>query len=195
LNAGVRNLSGYIEDFKVSAIYSRWIHRELENEELATEFDNKLVNIRMTVGQRKNRYLTETSGFQFSRRDYSAEGEEALSPPVTSNGFAFFTLQEISLESMRLQFGGRVDYTGYDPVGMPGRSFTGFWVPRECISRFCKTRHSWRTIHTLIALRQSKSFTITALISGTWRLKPGIPTLNGRLLTGWTFHCAVKARD
>jgi iron complex outermembrane receptor protein len=79
-----------------------------------------------TFSQRIHEYLNGTSGFQFFHRDYAAEGEEALSPPVTGNGVAVFTLQEIDLESLRLQFGGRIDHTGYEPEGMVKRSFTGF---------------------------------------------------------------------
>ncbi len=126
LNAGARDASSFVEEFKVSANFSRWMHKELENREVATSFDNKLFNLRAAVTQRKKNNLNGTSGFQFFHRDYAAEGEEALSPPTAGNGVAFFTLQEMDLKFVRLQFGGRFDYTAYRPSGMPRRSYTGF---------------------------------------------------------------------
>ncbi len=126
LNGGMRGLHSLIEEFKVSANFSRWMHKELENEATATAFDNKLFNVRATAEQRKYKRLTGTSGFQLFHRDYAAEGEEALSPPATGNGVALFTLQEIDLRAARLQFGARVDRTSYHPSALSSRSFTGF---------------------------------------------------------------------
>jgi iron complex outermembrane receptor protein len=102
------------------------MHAELENEDVATTFDNKLLNLRATFTQRGDARFTGTSGVHFFHRDYSAEGEEALSPPVLADGIALFTLQEIDLKSARVQLGGRIDHTNYDPKDMASRSFTGF---------------------------------------------------------------------
>ncbi len=125
-NGGMRGMKTFLEEFKVSANFSRWMHKEIENDIPATAFDNKLFNLRATIEQRKTKSLTGTSGFQFFHRDYAAEGEEALSPPATGNGIAVFTLQEIDIKTARLQFGGRVDHTVYEPSGLTRRSFTGF---------------------------------------------------------------------
>lgn len=126
LNTGVRGLQSFIEEIKLAASFSRWMHDELENDTVATAFDNKVVNLRATFTQRQRDSWSGTSGLQFFHRDYAAEGEEALSPPATGNGFAMFTLQELDLEAARLQFGARVDHTAYDPAGLPRRSYTGF---------------------------------------------------------------------
>jgi iron complex outermembrane receptor protein len=124
-DTGMRDMQSVFEEFKVSANFSRWMHKELENDVVATAFDNKLFNLRATVTQREQKFLSGTSGFHLFHRDYAAEGEEALSPPTTGNGLALFTLQEIDLKTARLQFGGRLDHTSYNPSGMPQRSFTG----------------------------------------------------------------------
>jgi len=117
-NAGAR-LNSFFEEIRLSANFSRWVHHELEREldyeETATSFDNKLFNLRMTFAQRPYKMLTGILGFQVFHRDYVAEGEEALSPPTTGNGAALFTLQEINLKSARLQVGARMDYTRYNP--------------------------------------------------------------------------------
>lgn len=125
VNTGMKGMKSFIEEIKIAANFSRWIHRELENDETATSFDNRLINVRATFAQRPWNRLTGTSGFQLFHRDYASEGEEALSPPVKGNGFALFTLQEIDLPGARLQFGARIDRTAYDPSGMPHRAFTG----------------------------------------------------------------------
>ena len=124
-NTGARDLDFVFNEIRLSANFSRWIHRELEKEETATSFDNKLFNIRTTLTQHPYKALTGVIGFQVFHRDYVAEGEEALSPPITGNGVALFTLQEIDLESARLQFGARIDHARYNPNGLPSRAFIG----------------------------------------------------------------------
>lgn len=126
LNTGLKNANSFFEEFRIAAGFSRWMHKELENDEPATSFDNRLVNLRATLIQRKQSVLTGTSGLQLFHRDYTAQGEEALSPPTTGNGFALFTLQEMDFGRARLQFGGRFDRTAYSPLGLPHRSFAGF---------------------------------------------------------------------
>jgi iron complex outermembrane recepter protein len=72
-----------------------------------------------------------------------ATGEEALSPPVDQNTFAVFALQELDLERVQLQLGGRIETNRYEPIGpvarphqdgeeeepeivqLPNRAFTG----------------------------------------------------------------------
>ncbi len=125
-NTGIRNLNSFLERFRLIGNFSRWIHRELEGQEVATTFDNKSLNYRGTFDQRVNRRLLGSFGFQGVHRSYSAVGEEALAPPVTQNGIAIFTLQEMDLERAKIQFGARFDHTSYDPLGLPPRSFTGF---------------------------------------------------------------------
>jgi iron complex outermembrane recepter protein len=125
LNTGVSGRQSFIEDVHVAASFTRWMHSEREDDQIATAFDNKLVNVRTTFKQRPTGHFIGTSGFQLFHRDYKAEGEEALSPPATGNGAALFTLQEVALKHARLQFGGRFDYSGYDPEGLRQRSFAG----------------------------------------------------------------------
>ncbi len=98
----------------------------MEGEEVATTFDNRTLNYRGTFDQHSIGPLLGSFGFQGVHRNYSASGEEALAPPVTHNGIAAFTLQEVNLERVKLQFGARLDHTRYDPIGLPPRSFTGF---------------------------------------------------------------------
>ncbi len=125
LNTGARELGSFVERFRVTASFNRWIHRELENSDVATIFDNKALNYRVVFDQKRAGPLQGSFGFQGMYRDYTAQGEEALSPPVRQDNFALFTLQEVGLERVKFQFGGRLENNRYDPLGLVRRSFTG----------------------------------------------------------------------
>lgn len=125
-SGGVHNLQGFFEAFRLSLNYSDWNHKELENDEVGTTFDNKQLVYRGVFEQNPHGNLTGTLGFQGMHRDYKTAGAEALAPPVLQNNIAMFGLEEVSLEHFRLQFGGRVENNRFDPVGLRSRSFTGF---------------------------------------------------------------------
>jgi iron complex outermembrane receptor protein len=55
-------------------------------------------------------------GFWGVRRAYEVVGEEALSPPVDQTGFAVFGLEELELERVKFQFGGRLETNQYTPA-------------------------------------------------------------------------------
>jgi iron complex outermembrane receptor protein len=57
-------------------------------------------------------------------RAFSAEGAEALSPPVDQNGVAVFLFEELTWPHVTFQFGGRVDHTKYSPSDFDERDFT-----------------------------------------------------------------------
>jgi iron complex outermembrane receptor protein len=126
LSAGLINTGKFMEKIKVAANFSRWRHEELEGGIPATTFDNRLLNLRVTFDQHKTRLSDGSFGFHFWNRDCRSQGEESLSPPVIANGFAAFVLQELRFPRIQLQFGGRMERIGYDPAGLPRRSYTGF---------------------------------------------------------------------
>jgi iron complex outermembrane receptor protein len=126
LTAGLKDLGGAVERIRVAAGFSRWMHRERESDVVATAFDNRTYNLRATVEQKKSGPLGGTTGVQAFHRRYRSEGEESLAPPTASRGLALFTLQELQFGRGTLQFGGRLEHAGYEPAGLPERSFTGF---------------------------------------------------------------------
>jgi iron complex outermembrane receptor protein len=131
-SAGFRNLDSFVQGFRFTADYGQYHHEELSEEEIPnTIFDNKLFAYRGVFEQRKLGRLTGSFGFSGLHRDYKTSGEEAIAPPVNQENFSVFALQELGFERFRLQFGGRLDHTSYDPDVSPGplarpRSFTGF---------------------------------------------------------------------
>ena len=125
-NGGFRDLGKAIDAFRLTLSYSDYSHRELEGEEVGTTFKNREFDYRGVFEERKTGRLNGSFGFSGLVRSYDTTGAEALSPPVDQNVFAVYTLQELGLERFKLQIGGRVEHTGYDPAELRGRSFTGF---------------------------------------------------------------------
>ena len=60
--------------------------------------------------------LSGRFGFWGIDRKYDAMGEEALSPAINQNGFAFFALEELDFERVKFQFGGRIEQQRYNPA-------------------------------------------------------------------------------
>jgi iron complex outermembrane receptor protein len=141
-NGAITDFGPWFEKFRVSLNYSDWHHRELEGEETGTEFFNKQFVYRGEFEQRRKGKLSGNLGFWGMTRNYKAEGEEALSPPVDQNAFALFALEQVNWERVRLQFGVRMEHNGYsvspreldatphashdhDGIEYRNRSFTG----------------------------------------------------------------------
>ncbi|MEW5979902.1 MAG: TonB-dependent receptor [Acidobacteriota bacterium] len=123
-NGGLRTLQ-HIDAFRLKLNYTRYDHQELEGSSIGTTFDNRQFIYRGEFDQKKAGPLSGTFGFWGLHRDFESSGEEALTPPVTQNALALFALQRLTFEPIRFQFGGRIEYNGYDPVGLEARSFTG----------------------------------------------------------------------
>jgi len=125
-SGGVRDLGAFLDRLQVFFDYTDYQHRELEDGAPKTIFENRQVVSRIVFDERKQRGLSGSFGLWFLHRRYEASGEEVLAPPVTQRAFALFALQQLDLRRLILQFGGRLEHNGYDPVGLPSRSFTGF---------------------------------------------------------------------
>lgn len=122
---GVNDLGRVAESFQLTLNYADWQHRELEifesgSETVGTRFDNFQFVYRGVFEQQKRGVSSGSYGFWGMTRDYSAFGEEALSPPVKHNAFALFTLQEFSSSRLRFQFGGRFEVNRYHPDSAAG---------------------------------------------------------------------------
>jgi len=96
-------------------------HDEVESTgEIGTSFDLRTQTINAT-GKTRFGALTGAIGLQGLFKQYSAVGEEALTPAATSSNGGIFVYQELPLavglaegNTPRLQFGGRYDLYGID---------------------------------------------------------------------------------
>lgn len=154
VTGGFQHLDSPIENIRLGFNFARWRHDELEIlpgnfEAIGTAFDNRQLTFRGDLDQQRTGILTGTFGVWGILKDYKATGLEALSPPVDQRGFAFFALEEFTLERFKFQVGGRVEHMLYRPTApiergheeegpsqhvpqqfepslLPERDFTGF---------------------------------------------------------------------
>ena len=100
--------------------YATYQHEEIEFEgsqrRIGTRFDNDQFVYRGVFEQNRRGPLSGRFGFSGLERDYSASGEEALAPPVDQQSFALFALEELDFERVKLQFGGRLETSRYNPA-------------------------------------------------------------------------------
>ncbi len=89
---------------------SDYEHTELEGTEVGTVFKNEGYDGRLEVLHEPLGPFEGALGFQSARSDFSALGAEAFLPPTLTNTQAGFVFEELDLELVRLQFGGRIDY-------------------------------------------------------------------------------------
>jgi iron complex outermembrane receptor protein len=148
IDGGLRSLQNAFADaVKLTFNYTDYAHDEIETiagvDEVGTAFSNKTSTFRGEIEQQRRGRLTGRIGFEWFGRDYDVVGEEALAPPTTQSSIAGFAYEELNLGRYRLQFGGRVERTAYEPgprpehIDEPGgeehepppvrdRTFTGF---------------------------------------------------------------------
>ncbi len=126
MHAGVQSPVPPLERFELTLNYSDWNHNELRGGTVGTRFFNKQFSYRGVFEQKKKGRLSGSFGISGLQRAYKALGEETLSPPVDQNEFAVFGLEEMEVNPLRFQFGGRIERNAYDPTGLRSRSFTGF---------------------------------------------------------------------
>ena len=116
----MRDLGGAVDEFVLKLNVTDWNHKEIEffesgAQHVGTTFDQQEFVYRGVFEQKRVGPLSGRFGFWGLDRDYSAVGEEALSPPIDQTGFALFALEELDFETARFQFGGRVETQRYRP--------------------------------------------------------------------------------
>jgi iron complex outermembrane receptor protein len=122
-----RDLSGPFTAIRGSLGVRRYKHEELDGEEIGTIFTNNTTEVEAQLRHRAAGPLQGTIGLWGLGRAFTAEGAEALSPPVDQSGFAAFLYEEMSGAHVTFQFGGRVEHAAFSPQGdLPDRDFTNF---------------------------------------------------------------------
>ena len=147
-SGGFHGIQSFIDAFRLTGSFTDWRQDELEilensEEVIGTRADNEQFIYRGVFEQRVYKTLSGSLGFWDMNRRYEATGEEVLSPPTDQEAFAVFALEELDFERVKVQLGGRVEYTHYTPgspaareperegaqaelQGLPERNFTGF---------------------------------------------------------------------
>ncbi len=217
LDAALLQLNSVFDSLQFTLGLTDWHHEELEIfsgglSAVGTQFDNRQLTWRGVLEQRRRGKLTGTVGLSGQVREYRAEGEEALTPPVDQNAVAFFTVQEVNLEPVKLQFGGRLERTRYEPTApvtrgdagepeetlrLPERTFTGFslgagmrvrlWPEGALVANYTNA-------YRAPALEELYNFGPHV---GNLAFEVGDPNLSGERTNGFDFslrHSSARAR-
>jgi len=125
VKGGTSGLSGLVEGVRADFASRRYRHEEVVAGEVGTRFGNDTDELNLMVRHRPTGRLTGTIGGWALNRQFSAVGEEALSPPVHERGGALFFYEELTWPHVTFQFGARVNHASFDPdEDLPSRNFT-----------------------------------------------------------------------
>ena len=119
-----QDLPGVVTGVRASYGYRRYRHDELDGGQIATRFSNDTHDVDVLASLRPVGRLTGSIGVWAQTRSFASTGEEALAPPTDQTSAAAFAYEEIGGQHVTFQFGGRAEYTGFTPQGLPARSFT-----------------------------------------------------------------------
>jgi iron complex outermembrane receptor protein len=112
---GVLDLGdGFFDKVQARAGWSDYTHTEFEGDEIGTVFDVEGVEGRLELVQSRRGGWSGSLGAQASHTDFTAIGDEAFVPSNTTDNIALFTLQEVDLAPVELEFGGRFEHITVD---------------------------------------------------------------------------------
>ncbi len=103
-------------------------HTELEGDEIGTRFTNDAHEGRLELLHEKIGDVEGALGWQFSRSDFEAIGDEAFMPPSVTRNQAVFVYEELVRGDWTAQFGARIERQKITPAassGLAARSHTG----------------------------------------------------------------------
>ncbi len=123
-----RNMQGFFDGIRGSFGVRRYKHDELDGEVVATSFVNNTTELEVLAHHRNVGRMKGSIGGNFLTRNFSAIGEESLSPEVDQRGGAAYLYEEVAATPhVQLQFGGRLEHASFDPKAeQPPRDFTNF---------------------------------------------------------------------
>ena len=109
--------------------YADYIHQEFEGDEIGTTFANEGFEGRIELIEKPHGNFRGASGFQFKKRDFSAIGDEAFTPPNVTKQFGVFTVREYEQGMWHVQVAGRFEHTDVESesIGL-SRDFNTFSV-------------------------------------------------------------------
>ena len=122
-----RSMQGFFDGIRGSFGVRRYKHDELDGDVVATSFVNNTTELEVLAHHRNIGRMKGSIGGSFLTRNFSASGEEALSPEVDQRGGAAYVYEEVAAgQHLQVQFGGRVEHASFDPQTSdePARDFT-----------------------------------------------------------------------
>jgi iron complex outermembrane receptor protein len=120
-----RNMGGFFEGVRGSFGVRRYKHDEKDGEEIATSFINNTTELELLGHHKRFGRVSGSIGGSILTRNFSASGEEALSPEVDQRGGAVYVYEELAAsQHTQVQFGGRYERASFEPkADEPARDF------------------------------------------------------------------------
>ncbi|MEG3766602.1 TonB-dependent receptor [Alteromonas sp. 14N.309.X.WAT.G.H12] len=103
-----------IDNVRFMAAYTDYTHVEIEDGVVGTEFNNDSTNLKLSATHNGINGWHGVFGLQYTNGDYEAIGEEAFSPPTTTDTFAGFLIEQKTVGEVLFELGARVEQTRYD---------------------------------------------------------------------------------
>ena len=132
-NGGFSDLqNSVISGVKYTVSYTNYRQKEIEIsdgiDDVATIINNKTFTYRTLFEQQKHGRLTGRFGVEGFNRNYEINGaEQLIVGEIDHNSFSVFGLEELNLERVKFQFGGRIERNSYNPENpdLLNRTITG----------------------------------------------------------------------
>ncbi len=112
INGELAIADGPFEKINVFAGFADYEHKEIEpSGEVGTIFSNEGHELRTELIQRTSGEWKAAYGLQYKERDFSAVGEEAFTPPTSSEQFGIYTYQSSNAGDWHLEGAARYETT------------------------------------------------------------------------------------
>lgn len=139
----LRNPAKGLESLKFRAGSARYDHIEFEAPgEPGTRFKNDEYQARVEAVHQAIAGFRGVVGVQFGHREFSAIGDEAYVPNVTTRQGGLFIIEERQTAIGKLELGARIDQVRHEPdAGLPARQFTPVSLSAGTVYAFNEHTH------------------------------------------------------
>ena len=109
LQGAITREVGFLRGAKFKFGSADYRHQEWEDDEIGTVFRNRGYDARVELLHQPIAELTGALGWQGSRSNFKATGDEAFVPPSRTTNQALFLFEELPVGAVTWQFGGRLE--------------------------------------------------------------------------------------
>ncbi|GHF82944.1 TonB-dependent receptor [Thalassotalea marina] len=101
---------GFINKVSSKVAYTDYQHKEIENGEVGTVFNNEMTEARFDVYHQAFEGWKGAWTLHYKHTDFEALGEEAFTPPSKTSSVALAWLEEKHFDDVLLQLGARIEH-------------------------------------------------------------------------------------
>lgn len=110
----IKELDGIVNRVKLKLAHTDYQHQEIDAGVTGTTFKNRGIEGSLEAGHADIGLLKGVVGMQFQNSNFEALGDEAFVPGVNTQNKAAYIYEELSLDALKLSFGGRMEYVNVD---------------------------------------------------------------------------------